>query len=108
MKAQYATFEDWWNEIESFGLRSERFHESMTQFSPTGKPVNMELWLRAAFDAARSQQKEPECEPAHTNELPKRCSPTSPVLNHSVPFGMAIYIFSSVALGPTRGIKVHM
>jgi hypothetical protein len=50
---QYPTFDDWWNEVESFGLRSERFHESMTQFSDTGKPVNVELWLRAAFESAR-------------------------------------------------------
>lgn len=60
MTPRYETFEDWWNEIESFSLRSERFFESMTQFSATGKPVNMELWLRAAFEAARSQQGDPE------------------------------------------------
>lgn len=50
---QYPTFEDWWNEVESFGLRSERFYESMTQFSDAGKPVNVEVWLRAAFESAR-------------------------------------------------------
>jgi hypothetical protein len=60
MMPLYPTFEDWWNEIESFSLRSERFFESMTQFSETGKPVNAELWLRAAFDAARTQQGEQE------------------------------------------------
>jgi hypothetical protein len=49
----YPTFEDWWNEVENFGLRSERFHESMTQFSDTGKTVNAEVWLRAAFESAR-------------------------------------------------------
>lgn len=49
----YPTFEDWWNEVENFGLRSERFHESMTQFSDAGKPVNVEVWLRAAFESAR-------------------------------------------------------
>lgn len=58
MTPQYPTFEDWWNEIESFSVRSERFYESMTQFSESGKPVNMELWLRAAFDAARSERGE--------------------------------------------------
>jgi hypothetical protein len=51
---QYLTFEDWWNEIEGFAIRSERFHESMTQFSNTGKLVNLELWLQAAFEAGQS------------------------------------------------------
>lgn len=50
---QYLTFEDWWNELESFGFRSERFYESMTHFSDTGKLVNVEVWLRAAFESAR-------------------------------------------------------
>jgi hypothetical protein len=50
---QYPTFEDWWNEVESFSLRSERFHESITQFSDAGKLVNVEVWLRAAFESAR-------------------------------------------------------
>lgn len=50
---QYPTFEDWWNEAESFSLRSERFYESMAQFSDAAKPVNVEVWLRAAFESAR-------------------------------------------------------
>jgi hypothetical protein len=90
-KQQYNSFDDWWNEIENFSLRSERFFESMTQFSATGKPVNMELWLRAAFDAARAQQEEPTCEPAHTSERHKSCLPTNPVRSRFASFVTDIY-----------------
>lgn len=58
---KYTEFEDWWNEVESFSLRSERFHESMQQFSESGKIVNFELWLRAAFDAARKCDEVIDC-----------------------------------------------
>jgi hypothetical protein len=50
----YLTFDDWWNEIESFGLRSERFYDSMQHFSNNGQTANIEVWLRAAFEAGQS------------------------------------------------------
>lgn len=51
----YQNFDDWWNEVESFSLRSERFYESVDQFSSTTYHPDLELWLRAAFEAGRSQ-----------------------------------------------------
>ena len=45
-----AKFEEYFHEQESFGLRSERFYESMEAFS--NKPAlaaSMKLWLEAAF-----------------------------------------------------------
>lgn len=51
---KYKTFEDWFYETENFGLRAERFWESTEQFlNDNGKLANVELWLRAAFDAAK-------------------------------------------------------
>jgi len=51
----YKEFEDWFNEVEGFTLRSERFYESMTQFSDNAKNVNIEIWMRAAFECGRKQ-----------------------------------------------------
>jgi hypothetical protein len=46
----YDTFDEWFLELESFSLRSERFLEVLDQ----GAPYNdMTRWLRAAFDAGR-------------------------------------------------------
>jgi hypothetical protein len=46
----YDTFEDWFDELESFSPRSERFFEVLDQGSPRN---DMVLWLIAAFDAGR-------------------------------------------------------
>ena len=43
----YATFEDWFDELESFSLRSERF------FADSKEDAETVRWLRAAFDAGR-------------------------------------------------------
>jgi hypothetical protein len=51
---QYPTFDDWWNEIEHYSLRSERFAASITQFSEAGNLVNVRIWLEAAFEAGRA------------------------------------------------------
>lgn len=53
----YNTFDDWFNELEGYSLRSERFFTSLTQFSTTGTPVNLRLWLEAAFEAGRQEGK---------------------------------------------------
>ena len=46
----YDTFEDWFDELEQFCLRSERFFEVLDQGAPRN---DMVLWLIAAFDAGR-------------------------------------------------------
>jgi hypothetical protein len=46
----YDTFEDWFNELESFSLRSERFFVVLEQDVSYNEMVR---WLRAAFDAGR-------------------------------------------------------
>lgn len=46
----YATFEAWFDELESFSLRSERFLVDAERNKPDSI---MTEWLRAAFDAGR-------------------------------------------------------
>jgi hypothetical protein len=45
MKTNY-DFLDWFNEIEAYGLRSERYYEETT-----GNPARGYEWLKAAFEA---------------------------------------------------------
>lgn len=43
-------FDDWFNEQEVFGLRSERFFDSLNQFeSKESLQANLILWLKAAY-----------------------------------------------------------
>ena len=45
-------FESWFHQLENFSLRSDRFYESLDQFtSIAGRNANLEIWLRAAFEA---------------------------------------------------------
>ena len=54
---KYENFERWFNEPECYGLRSERFFDSINQFVSTdGKYANIELWLRAAFEVGREEK----------------------------------------------------
>lgn len=46
----YATFEDWFDELESFSLRSERFFVDVERNKPDSIMIE---WLRAAFEAGR-------------------------------------------------------
>lgn len=56
---EYDTFEDWFDEIENYGMRNERFFESLDQFtSQAAYNANLVLWLRAAFDSARLEKNE--------------------------------------------------
>lgn len=56
---EYAEFNDWFDEIENFSMRSERFYESVTQFnSQAGVNANLRLWLEAAFNAGRNKHNE--------------------------------------------------
>ena len=45
----YDTFEDWFNELESFSLRSERF------FADSKRDAETVRWLRAAFEAGKAE-----------------------------------------------------
>lgn len=43
-------FDDWFNELEAFGLRSERFFDSLDQFkSKESLQANLIIWLKAAY-----------------------------------------------------------
>ena len=54
---QYINFEDWFDELESYSMRSERFFESLGQFKE-GQLYqrNLILWLEAAFQAGRESK----------------------------------------------------
>jgi hypothetical protein len=49
-KYEYETFEDWFNEIENYGTREERFFEELDYMSDN----RIMDWLRAAFECGRS------------------------------------------------------
>ncbi len=57
MSYNYDTFEDWFDELEKFSLRSERFRETMEMYSKediiNGKAIE---WLRAAFECGREKK----------------------------------------------------
>lgn len=44
------TFEDWFDEIENFSLRSERFFEDLNDYEPGINPEIVIKWLRAAYE----------------------------------------------------------
>jgi hypothetical protein len=48
---KYEKFEDWFNEIENYGMRSERFSEELRNITPQ----RAEEWLRAAWKTARGE-----------------------------------------------------
>jgi hypothetical protein len=70
-------FDEWFNEVEGYGLRSERFHSDLLdELSGTSSDTYarnfsfrlMRGWLRAAFEAgyeaaARANATPPECSP---------------------------------------------
>jgi hypothetical protein len=49
-KYEYEAFEDWFNEIENYGMRGERFFEELDYMSKE----RLKDWLRAAFECGRS------------------------------------------------------
>lgn len=52
MKNKFDSFDDWFNQLESYHLLSERFYEEYENMD-----VNRIVdWLRAAFEAAREKQ----------------------------------------------------
>ena len=50
------TFEDWFNEIENFGLRSERFYEQLDLLAGGAPQDGIINWLRAAYTAGREHE----------------------------------------------------
>jgi hypothetical protein len=51
------TFEDWFNEIENFGLRSERFYEQLDLLAGGAPQDGIVNWLKAAYQAGYEQGK---------------------------------------------------
>jgi hypothetical protein len=49
---KYEKFEDWFDEIENYGYRSERFYEEFQRMSVD----RVEQWLRAAWYCAREEE----------------------------------------------------
>ena len=56
MKYKYETFEDWFDEIENYGTRSERFLSTLPNDIMLSD--SMIQWLRAAFDCGREDDNE--------------------------------------------------
>lgn len=50
----YKSFEDWFNEIENFSTRGERFFEELSYMTPQ----RAEEWLRAAWSCALNEGEE--------------------------------------------------
>ena len=51
-------FEDWFNETENFGLRSERFYDDLLSYKWDG--VDAEFfakWLKAAYEEGYNQSR---------------------------------------------------
>jgi hypothetical protein len=52
---KYKTFDDWFDEIENYGMRMERFHDEFAMLDYV-KRERMIEWLRAAWQCAREQK----------------------------------------------------
>ena len=57
VKYEYPTFESWYNEIENYSFRSDRFLQHLDLLNSTidtrQRNEFVENWLRAAFESAR-------------------------------------------------------
>ena len=53
---KYKEFDDWFNEIESYTLRSERFHDEFAALDYV-KRQRMVEWLQAAWNSAKEKEK---------------------------------------------------
>ena len=54
---RYKKFEDWFEEIENYGTRGERFDDEFSMLGEV-KRERMIEWLRAAWDCARMQKEQ--------------------------------------------------
>ena len=51
---EYPTFESWFDEVENYGARFERFYEELHNAKNSIHLAELTtIWLRAAFDSAR-------------------------------------------------------
>lgn len=57
MQYKYEKFEDYFEEIEGFCLRLERFHEEFSEV-PMERRQRMIEWLQAAFECGREQNEQ--------------------------------------------------
>jgi hypothetical protein len=56
MKYKYETFDDWFDEVENYGGRFERFYEELHNAKDSVHLADLTtLWLRAAFDCGREK-----------------------------------------------------
>lgn len=53
---KYERFKDWFNELEVFSLRSERFYDDFSDTSAADRQL-MVKWLQGAFEASREKSK---------------------------------------------------
>lgn len=53
----YETFEDWFNELENYNFRSDRFFQHL-ELPQSARERNdfLENWMRAAFEAGRNPE----------------------------------------------------
>jgi hypothetical protein len=51
---EYETFDDWFDEVENYGCRFERFYEELHNAKDSVRLADLTtVWLRAAFESAR-------------------------------------------------------
>ena len=57
---EYPTFEAWFNELENYNFRSDRFFQYVDLFNGTASTETRNQfltdWLRAAFEAGRNNE----------------------------------------------------
>ena len=57
---EYETFDSWFDEIENYSFRSERFFEHLDLFNSTVCTAQRDEfitnWMRAAFESARLEK----------------------------------------------------
>jgi len=54
---EYPTFDSWFNEIENYGFRSDRFFQHLDLISDKYERNEfIENWLRAAFESGRNPE----------------------------------------------------
>jgi len=56
MAKSEVTFEDWFHQLEAYGLKSERFYESLSAFiDKRALAIRMVEWLKAAYYAGKAE-----------------------------------------------------
>jgi hypothetical protein len=55
------TFDEWFHQLEGYGLRSERFYDSLNAFSDKrALAISMVAWLRASYYAGKAEGEQVE------------------------------------------------